>query len=68
MVLFFAAVDYYVYYTVPCSFFWLVFACTFLTTMFITRYLVVFFGLFLLALAPFALKLKYEVGVWVKLT
>ena len=49
MVLFFAAaaVDYYVYYTVPC-----------------------FFGLFLLALflSPFGLELKYEVGVWMKLT
>ena len=43
-----AAVDYYVYYTVPCF----------------------FFGLFLLALflSPFALELKYEVGVWMKLT
>ena len=49
MVLFFAAVDYYVYYTVP--------------------YCFAFFGLFLLALflSPFALELKYEVGVWVKL-
>ena len=40
-----------------------------LTTMFITRCLV-FFGLFLLALflSPFGLELKYEVGVWMKLT
>ena len=43
--------------------------------MFITRCLVFLFfvfvfGLFLLALllSPFALGLKYEVGVWVKLT
>ena len=38
--------------------------------MFIRRCLaVVFFGLFLLALfvSPFALELKYEVVVWVKL-
>ena len=40
-----------------------------LTTMFITRCLV-FFWLFLLALflSPFALELKCEVGVWMKLT
>ena len=49
MVLFFAAVDYYAYYAVPCLF---------------------FFGLFLheFFLLPFALGLKHEVGVWVKLT
>ena len=52
MVLFFAVVDYYVYDTVPCCFFFFV-----------------VFGLFLVALflSPFALELKYEVGVWVKL-
>ena len=41
-----------------------------LTTMVITRCRVCFFGLFLLELflSPFALGLKHEVGVWVKLT
>ena len=38
--------------------------------MVITRCRVCFFGLFLLELflSPFALGLKHEVGVWVKLT
>ena len=39
-----------------------------LATMFITRCLVVFLVLFALSVSPFALELKYEVGVWVKLT